>query len=95
VRNLYLEGADWDFKKSCLCESVPLKFISNLPVIHFKPIVSAKIAKSTVFKYPCIFVCFIYFTFLHIFRFLPMPYILLSFEEWRWKRIIYNHDVPS
>lgn len=38
VRNLYLEGASWNFEKSYICESVPLKFISQLPVIQFKPV---------------------------------------------------------
>ncbi|XP_026819508.1 dynein heavy chain 2, axonemal-like [Rhopalosiphum maidis] len=56
VRNLYLEGADWNFKKSCLCESLPLKFISNLPVIHFKPIENARISKNfyqcPIYYYP-------------------------------------------
>ncbi|XP_025195967.1 dynein heavy chain 2, axonemal [Melanaphis sacchari] len=56
VRDLYLEGADWNFKKSCLCESVPLKFISNLPVIHFKPTENTRIPKNfyqcPIYYYP-------------------------------------------
>lgn len=38
VRNLYLEGADWNYEKACLCESVPLKFFTDLPIIQFKPV---------------------------------------------------------
>lgn len=38
IRSLYLEGADWDSENACLRDSVPLKFISHLPVIQFKPV---------------------------------------------------------
>lgn len=38
MRSLHLEGANWDFENSCLCEPVPLKFISDLPIMHFKPV---------------------------------------------------------
>lgn len=47
MRNLYLEGANWDFEKSCICEPVPLKFIARLPVIHFQPVITASKKKST------------------------------------------------
>jgi len=47
VHNLYLEGANWDFLHSCLCESVPLKFVCNLPVIQFKPVQTPMKIKGT------------------------------------------------
>ncbi|XP_050531221.1 dynein axonemal heavy chain 2 isoform X2 [Daktulosphaira vitifoliae] len=42
VRSLYLEGANWDHKNSCLCEPKPLQLIAKLPVIQFKPVKNVK-----------------------------------------------------
>lgn len=53
MRNLYLEGADWNAKKSCLCEPVPLKFISALPIIQFKPVLSASADSESTRKINC------------------------------------------
>ncbi|XP_050431508.1 dynein axonemal heavy chain 2 [Adelges cooleyi] len=42
VRSLYLEGANWDHKASCLCEPNPLQLIAKLPVIQFRPVKSVR-----------------------------------------------------
>lgn len=46
MRNLYLEGANWDFNNSCLCEPFPLQFICKLPIIQFKPVKSVSKNRS-------------------------------------------------
>ncbi|KAJ3115964.1 Dynein heavy chain 2, axonemal [Phlyctochytrium bullatum] len=38
VKNLYLEGASWDRKNSCLKDSKPMELITALPPVHFKPV---------------------------------------------------------
>ena len=37
VRGLFLEGAGWDRKSSCLVEPSPMQLVCPMPTIHFKP----------------------------------------------------------
>lgn len=37
VRGLYLEGAGWDRKDSCLVEAEPMQLVCLMPTIHFRP----------------------------------------------------------
>ena len=53
VKGLYLEGAGWDKKASCLIEANPMELVCPVPTIHFKPTESKK--KST--KGVCVCVC--------------------------------------
>lgn len=38
IRGLYLEGAGWDKKSSCLIEADPMQLVCGMPTIHFKPV---------------------------------------------------------
>ena len=38
IRGLYLEGAGWDKKSSCLVEADPMQLVCGMPTIHFKPV---------------------------------------------------------
>jgi dynein heavy chain len=38
VSGIYLEGATWNFTGGYLEESRPMELISNMPIIHFKPV---------------------------------------------------------
>lgn len=42
VRGLYLEGAGWDRKNSCLIEAEPMQLVCLMPTIHFRPTESRK-----------------------------------------------------
>ncbi len=42
VRGLYLEGAGWDKKNSCLVEAEPMQMVCPIPTIHFKPVENRK-----------------------------------------------------
>ena len=42
VRGLYLEGAGWDRKNSCLVEAEPMQLVCLMPTIHFRPTESRK-----------------------------------------------------
>lgn len=37
MKGLYLEGAGWDKKSSCLVEPSPMQLVTAMPTIHFKP----------------------------------------------------------
>ena len=37
IRGLFLEGAGWDKKGSCLVEANPMQLVCPMPTIHFKP----------------------------------------------------------
>ncbi|CDQ86290.1 unnamed protein product [Oncorhynchus mykiss] len=51
IRGLYLEGAGWDKKNSCLVEAKPMQLVCPIPTIHFKPVENRKkIAKSKTKK---------------------------------------------
>lgn len=54
VRGLYLEGAGWDRKSSCLVEAEPMQMVCPIPTIHFKPVENRKkTAKSESFETFC------------------------------------------
>lgn len=42
IRGLFLEGAGWDKKNSCLIEAEPMQLVSAIPTIHFKPVENKK-----------------------------------------------------
>lgn len=42
VRGLYLEGAGWDRRNSCLVEAEPMQMVCPIPTIHFKPVENRK-----------------------------------------------------
>nr|XP_019958870.1 PREDICTED: dynein heavy chain 2, axonemal [Paralichthys olivaceus] len=42
VRGLFLEGAGWDKKNSCLVEAEPMQMFCPMPTIHFKPVENRK-----------------------------------------------------
>lgn len=42
VRGLFLEGAGWDKKNSCLVEAEPMQMYCPVPTIHFKPVENRK-----------------------------------------------------
>uniref|UniRef100_A0A8B9RG35 Dynein, axonemal, heavy chain 2 n=1 Tax=Astyanax mexicanus TaxID=7994 RepID=A0A8B9RG35_ASTMX len=47
IRGLYLEGAGWDKKNSCLVEAEPMQLVCPMPTIHFRPVENRKkVAKS-------------------------------------------------
>ncbi|XP_042617287.1 dynein axonemal heavy chain 2-like [Cyprinus carpio] len=47
IPGLYLEGAGWDKKASCLVEAKPLPLVCPMPSIHFRPVESLKrVSKS-------------------------------------------------
>uniref|UniRef100_A0A3Q2Z313 Uncharacterized protein n=1 Tax=Hippocampus comes TaxID=109280 RepID=A0A3Q2Z313_HIPCM len=55
VRGLYLEGAAWDKKATCLVEAEPMQMVCPIPAINFKPVENRKkMAKSEdMYLCPC------------------------------------------
>ncbi|XP_078020536.1 dynein axonemal heavy chain 2 [Epinephelus lanceolatus] len=53
VRGLYLEGAGWDKKNSCLVEAEPMQMVCPIPTIHFKPVENRKKAAKGTYLCPC------------------------------------------
>ena len=50
VKGLYLEGAGWEKKASCLVEANPMQLVCPMPTIHFKPVESKRrSAKGKIF----------------------------------------------
>ena len=37
IYGMFLEGARWDSKNSCLTDAHPLELIANMPLVHFQP----------------------------------------------------------
>uniref|UniRef100_A0A3P9MGF3 Dynein heavy chain region D6 P-loop domain-containing protein n=1 Tax=Oryzias latipes TaxID=8090 RepID=A0A3P9MGF3_ORYLA len=55
VWGLFLEGASWDTKNSCLVEPTPMQMVCPVPPIHFKPVKKRKKpSKSEQFEAFCI-----------------------------------------
>ncbi|KAM9425745.1 dynein axonemal heavy chain 2 [Pholidichthys leucotaenia] len=52
VRGLYLEGAGWDKKNSCLVEAERMQMVFPLPVIYFKPVETRKKKAQSQFLCP-------------------------------------------
>uniref|UniRef100_H2ZI79 Dynein axonemal heavy chain 2 n=1 Tax=Ciona savignyi TaxID=51511 RepID=H2ZI79_CIOSA len=53
VRGLFLEGAGWDKKSSCLVEANPMQLNCAIPTIHFKPSEAKKKSGKGIFSCPC------------------------------------------
>ncbi|XP_044939238.1 dynein axonemal heavy chain 2 isoform X3 [Mustela putorius furo] len=53
VRGLYLEGAGWDRKNSCLVEAEPMQLVCPMPTIHFRPTESRKKSAKGMYSCPC------------------------------------------
>uniref|UniRef100_G1NZY7 Dynein axonemal heavy chain 2 n=1 Tax=Myotis lucifugus TaxID=59463 RepID=G1NZY7_MYOLU len=53
VRGLYLEGAGWDRKSSCLVEAEPMQLVCLMPTIHFRPTESRKKSAKGMYSCPC------------------------------------------
>ncbi|KAJ4949030.1 hypothetical protein JOQ06_020549 [Pogonophryne albipinna] len=53
VRGLFLEGAGWDKRNSCLVEAEPMQMVCPIPTIHFKPVENRKKAAKGVYLCPC------------------------------------------
>nr|XP_048689619.1 dynein axonemal heavy chain 2 isoform X1 [Caretta caretta] len=53
VRGLYLEGAGWDKKNSCLVEAEPMQLVCPLPTVHFRPGESKKKSSKGTYACPC------------------------------------------
>ena len=59
ISGLSIEGARWDFARSCLTEPNPMELYSAMPIIYFKPIESKKkISKDPKDIYIC--PCYLY-----------------------------------
>ncbi|XP_044040597.1 dynein axonemal heavy chain 2-like isoform X2 [Siniperca chuatsi] len=53
VRGLYVEGAGWDKKNSCLVEAEPMQMVCPIPTIHFKPVENRKKMAKNMYLCPC------------------------------------------
>ncbi|TSK77048.1 Dynein heavy chain 2, axonemal [Bagarius yarrelli] len=53
IRGLYLEGAGWDKKNSCLVEAEPMQLVCPMPTIHFKPVENRKKSAKGMYACPC------------------------------------------
>ncbi|KAA0723088.1 Dynein heavy chain 2, axonemal [Triplophysa tibetana] len=55
IQGLYLEGAGWDKKASCLVEAEPMQLGCPMPTIHFKPVESRKRVAKNMYSCPCFY----------------------------------------
>ncbi|KAF7236750.1 Dynein heavy chain 2, axonemal [Varanus komodoensis] len=53
VRGLFLEGAGWDKKNSCLMEAEAMQLVCPVPTIHFKPVENKKKSGKGTYACPC------------------------------------------
>ncbi|XP_035806180.2 dynein axonemal heavy chain 2 [Amphiprion ocellaris] len=53
VRGLYLEGAGWDRKNTCLVEAEPMQMVCPMPTIHFRPVENRKKMAKSMYLCPC------------------------------------------
>ncbi|XP_054907024.1 dynein axonemal heavy chain 2 isoform X1 [Poeciliopsis prolifica] len=53
VKGLFLEGAGWDRKNSCLVEAEPMKMVCPIPTIYFKPVENRKKMPKSMYLCPC------------------------------------------
>ncbi|XP_028810290.1 dynein heavy chain 2, axonemal isoform X2 [Denticeps clupeoides] len=53
IRGLYLEGAGWDRKNSCLVEAEQMQLVCPMPTIHFKPVENRKKTAKGMYSCPC------------------------------------------
>ena len=52
VSGIYLEGATWNFDGGFLEDSRPMELISNMPILHFKPVEGKKKAPKGYYTCP-------------------------------------------
>ncbi|XP_060896803.1 dynein axonemal heavy chain 2-like [Labrus mixtus] len=55
IRGLFLEGAGWDKKNSCLVEAEPMQMVCPIPTINFKPVENRKKMSKSMYLCPCYF----------------------------------------
>ncbi|ESP04959.1 hypothetical protein LOTGIDRAFT_184938 [Lottia gigantea] len=53
VKGLFLQGAGWDMKNTCLIEANPMQLVCPMPVIHFKPVENKKKSSKGTYMCPC------------------------------------------
>ncbi|XP_071580099.1 dynein axonemal heavy chain 2 [Temnothorax nylanderi] len=53
IRSIFLEGAGWDKENGILVEPAPMQLVSNMPVIHFRPVEQAKKKVKEFYSCPC------------------------------------------
>ncbi|XP_075914114.1 dynein axonemal heavy chain 2-like [Petromyzon marinus] len=53
VRGLYLEGAGWDRRASCLVEAEPMELVCAMPTVHFKPVENKRKSARGLYSCPC------------------------------------------
>jgi dynein heavy chain len=53
IKGLYLEGAGWDRRGSCLVEPNPMQLVCPMPTINFKPVESRRRHAKGVYSCPC------------------------------------------
>ena len=52
VSGIYIEGATWNFPGGYMEESRPMELISNMPIIHFKPVEGKRRVAKTYYTCP-------------------------------------------
>ena len=52
VKDMYLEGAGWDFENGNLCEPSPMELIVDMPIVHFKPTDNKKKNAKGIYSCP-------------------------------------------
>merc|ERR1719353_2629884 len=52
VQGLYLEGAAWDNKRSCLVRQPPKQLVTELPILRIIPVEASKLKLTNTFKTP-------------------------------------------
>ncbi|KAA0188249.1 Dynein heavy chain axonemal, partial [Fasciolopsis buskii] len=53
VCNLYLQGAGWDKKSTCLIEATPMQLVCPMPIVHFRPMENKKKSMKNIYVAPC------------------------------------------
>ncbi|XP_069015317.1 dynein axonemal heavy chain 2 [Embiotoca jacksoni] len=53
IRGLYLEGAGWDMRNTCLLEAEPMQMVCPIPTIHFRPVEKRKKTAKSIYLCPC------------------------------------------
>jgi len=53
VKGLFLEGAGWDKRNSCLVDADPMQLVCQIPTIHFKPVENKKKSGKGMYVCPC------------------------------------------
>lgn len=53
IKGMYLQGAGWDQKNSCLIEAEPMQLVCPIPTIHFRPMENKKKTTKGIYACPC------------------------------------------